>query len=191
MTKRVFAIVLGAGQASRFGSTKQLAAVGDGTMISRAVEAAAGACGDHTIVVIGHESTAVAKGCEGSPGFLLVNDKHVDGIGTSIAAAVRGIRHLADAILVTLADQPLVTAAHLGAVVESWSGSADEIIATAFAGTSGPPVLFGSGCFDELANLQGDNGGRRLLSDPRYSVKLVEFEAAAIDVDTPEDLRRI
>ena len=90
-----------------------------------------------------------------------------------------------------LADQPLVTGTHLSSLVDTWTGADNEIVATAFAGTSGPPVLFGSGCFPELVSLRGDNGGRRLLSDPRYNVKLVEFEAAAIDVDTPGDLESL
>ncbi len=52
-------------------------------------------------------------------------------------------------------------------------------------------MLFASGCFDDLAELEGDNGGRKLLSDSQYDVTTLDFEPAAIDVDMPEDLRRI
>lgn len=191
MTRQVYAIVLAAGHAARFGSTKQLAAIGDRTMVARAIEAATDACGDRTLVVVGHQSAEVARACEGLPGFLHVNEAHADGIGTSIAAAVQGIRHLADAVLVVLADQPLVTGAHLSALVTAWSGSPNEIVATAFSDTNGPPVLFASACFDDLADLQGDNGGRRLLSDARFSLKRIECDAAAIDIDTVDDLESL
>lgn len=160
-------------------------------MVSRAVEVATGACGDCTIVVVGHRSAAVASACEGLPGFIVVNEDYTDGIGASIATAVNSIRHLADAILITLADQPLVTAEHLKALIDAWSGASDEIVATAFSATNGPPVLFASACFDALAGLDGDNGGRHLFSDARFGLKTIDFEAASIDIDTPEDLRRI
>ncbi len=89
------------------------------------------------------------------------------------------------------ADQPLITTEHLRALEAAWSGADVEIVATAFADTLGPPVLFPSGCFDDLIGLRGDAGAKRLLEDARYSVKQVAFAGAAIDIDTPEDLERL
>jgi CTP:molybdopterin cytidylyltransferase MocA len=51
--------------------------------------------------------------------------------------------------------------------------------------------LFPSGCFADLARLEGDSGGRQLLSDKRFQVTEILFEAAAVDIDTPDDLRQI
>lgn len=191
MTRQVYAVVLAAGGATRFGGTKQLAETHGRPMVSRATEVATEVCGEHTIVVVGHESAAVAGACEGLPGFIVVNEDFTDGIGTSIAKAVNSIRHLADAVLITLADQPLVTKEHLEALIDSWSGASEEIIATAFSTTNGPPVLFASGCFEDLAGFRGDNGGRHLFSDSRFRLETIDFEPASVDIDTPEDLRRI
>jgi len=93
--------------------------------------------------------------------------------------------------MVVLADQPLITTAHLDALRTSWSGATDEIVATAFDDVLGPPALFPSGCFDELAALQGDAGARQLLQDPRFTVQRIAFADAAIDIDAPEDLNRL
>lgn len=191
MTTPVFVIVLAAGSASRFGGAKQLAPIDGRPMVVNAVRTAARACGDRTILVTGHESRRIAEACAGAAGFIVVNERYRDGIGTSIAAAVSRLRHVAGAIVVSLADQPLVTAEHLRALVGAWNGADDEIVASGFAGTEGPPALFGRGCFAELAALEGDNGGRALFHDSRFSVTTVAFEPAAIDVDTPADLRRI
>ncbi|MDH3532978.1 MAG: nucleotidyltransferase family protein [Gammaproteobacteria bacterium] len=184
----VFAVVLAAGSASRFGSAKQLAKAQGLPLVKRVVDAACGACGRSVAVVIGHEWRAVSNACMPFHGFLIVNEKFATGMGSSIAAAVRRLRHAADAVIIMLADQPLVTAAHIRALIDTWSGAADEIVVTAFADTYGPPVLFPRACFAELAELQGDSGGRQLLNDPRFVVRKVRFENAAVDVDSPADL---
>jgi molybdenum cofactor cytidylyltransferase len=191
MTQKIYAIVLAAGEASRFGSVKQLAAVEGKPMVVRAVESAAGACDDRTILVVGNKAATVAAACEGAPGFIVVNDDYGNGMGTSIAAAINRLPPDADAALITLADQPLVTAAHLRALVDAWSGEDHEIVASAFAGTHGPPALFPRACYEALAGLRGDEGARKLLQDSRFRVTSVICEPAALDVDTAEDLRQI
>ena len=191
MTSEIYAVVLAAGSASRFGSTKQLADIDGRPMVRRAVETATRVCGDRTLLVTGHESGAVARACAGLPGFVTVNDAFADGIGNSIAHAVTALPDQASAVLLLLADQPLVPEEHLQAIVAAWSGSDEEIVASSYDGTRGPPVLFPRGCFSDLAALDGDRGGRHLLDDERFRVTTIACEAAALDVDVPDDLRQI
>ena len=191
MRRPVYAVVLAAGDATRFGGTKQLAELSGQPMVAHAMKTAANVCGNRIMLVVGRESGSVAAACNGVPGFVVVNDNHSNGIGTSIACAVNRLRSVADAILITLADQPLITADHLQALIDSWQGGGDEIVATGFSDTAGPPALFARDCFADLEQLNGDNGGRNLLSDSRFRLTTVDFEPAAVDIDTPEDLRRI
>ncbi len=191
MGQGIFAVVLAAGSASRFGSTKQLADIDGRPMARLAVERATAACGDRALLVTGHDSTAVAAACAGLPGFVTVNGDFSRGIGSSIAHAVRALPDQASAVLLLLADQPLVPEQHLQAILAGWSGDDDEIIASSYDGTRGPPVLFPRGCFADLEALDGDRGGRHLLDDERFRVTTVACEAAALDVDVPEDLRQI
>jgi molybdenum cofactor cytidylyltransferase len=191
MAAEIFAAVLAAGSASRFGSTKQLADIDGSPMVRRAVELASRVTGERTLLITGHDSTAVARACAGLPGFVTVNGEFARGIGSSIAHAARLLSPLASAILVLLADQPRIDAKHLEAIVDAWSGDDNQIVATSFAGTSGPPILFPRGCFADLAALDGDRGGRHLLDDSRFRLTTIACDAAALDVDVPEDLRRI
>lgn len=191
MSSEIFAAVLAAGRASRFGSTKQLADLDGSPMVRHAVQSATRVCGDRTLLVTGHDRTAVALACAGLPGFVTVNAAYQRGIGSSIAHAVRVLPPPASAILVTLADQPLIGERHLQAIVAGWNGNDDEIVATSYADTRGAPVLFPRACFAELARLDGDRGGRHLIEDERFKVTLVECEGAALDVDTPADLRQM
>lgn len=189
--KSVFALVLAAGCSTRFGGTKQTKEIDGSSLASRAINVANEVCGARSVLVVGHDWQAVKDSCEPLPGFLLYNDQYASGIGTSIARGLQSIRHAAKAVIVMLADQPLVTAAHVATLIETWSGADNEIVASAFADSAGPPVLFPSACFDELAALTGDSGGKHLLKDERFILKTVRFEAAAVDIDTPDDLLKL
>ena len=189
--KPVIAIVLAAGTSSRFGTTKQLAEIDGVPLVRRAVDAANASRASATVIVVGHDWQAVSAAVGPTAGFIVRNDSFEDGMGSSLSLAVRAARHAAAAFLVLLADQPLITAEHLDAIIDSWSGAADEIVATKFGNSSGPPALFAAGCFDELALLSGDAGARALLQDQRFTVRSRVLDEAAVDVDVPADLNRL
>ena len=65
MGKEIFAVVLAAGSASRFGGTKQLADIDGCPMVRLAVDSATRTCGERTLLITGHDSSAVARACAG------------------------------------------------------------------------------------------------------------------------------
>jgi molybdenum cofactor cytidylyltransferase len=184
----LFAAVLAAGCSSRFGSTKQAATLDEIPLVRRAIDTAASACEDRVITVLGHDLATVYRAMGTHSGFIVVNDAYQEGLGSSIAAAARACGPQVDALLLLLADQPLVTPQHLQTLINRWSGADDEIVATAYNGALGPPVLLPRATFDDLRGLGGDQGARALLSDDRFQLKTVRFEAAAVDIDTIQDL---
>ena len=151
----------------------------------------AASVGNRLAVVVGHDWEAVSAAIRPFDGFLILNDRHTDGIGSSLSLAIRAIRHAADAVIIVLADQPLISAAHLDALQADWSGADNEIVVTAFDDVVGPPALFGKACFDELAALQGDIGARDLLENHRFDVREIYCADAAIDIDEPADISRL
>lgn len=184
----ICAAVLAAGLASRFGATKQAVELHGTPLVRRAVAAATKVCGDRVVTVIGHDWPGVMAAMRANSGFVVMNDAYQSGLGSSIATAARACGKCARAMLLLFADQPLVTAQHLEALIGEWSGSDDEIVATSFGGTRGPPVLFPRATFGALCQLRGDTGARTLFDDDRYRLTTVHFEDAAIDIDTPADL---
>lgn len=188
---RCFAVVLAAGRSQRFGATKQLHEVDGVPMVRGAASLARAVCGDHTLLVVGHEWGDVVAAAEGQCQFVTINEDYADGIGASIACAARSLAQSTNSLLIMLADQPLITADHLNALLSAWSGDDNEIVATAFAGVQGPPVLMPHATFGDLVRLGGDAGARKLLDSPDYRVTTVWFDPAAVDIDSPEDLRRL
>ena len=187
----VFAVVLAAGRGERFGSAKQLAEIRGQPMVRHACELARSVCGENTLLVTGHDAAAVLEAAGDSAGFVVVNDRHDEGIGSSVAAGVRMLAHTAGSILILLADQPLITPVHLRAILECWDRGDTEIVATSFDGTLGPPALFPRGAFHDLMDLSGDRGARSLLDDAKYEVKSLACENAAVDIDTTDQLEAL
>lgn len=187
-SKTVYAIVLAAGRSVRFGATKQIVELDGVPLLRRALDAAAEVCGDRVITVLGHDDARVFRSMQTNSGFLFVNDAYDSGMGSSIASAARLCPLEADALLLLLADQVLVTPGHLQALLQRWSGAPAEIVATAFEDTQGPPVLLPRETFDDLCQLNGDSGARALFQDARFRLKTVRFEDAAVDIDTRSDL---
>lgn len=188
---RIYAAVLAAGESKRFGSSKQLALFEGETLVRRAARLARQCCGDRTAIVVGDRAADVAAAADGECHFMLVNERHAEGIGSSISLAARALGPVADAILLLLADQPLIASAHVAALLDAWSGADDEIVISGFDHVQGPPVLLPRETYHELAKLGGDQGARRLLANKRFRVTTVDCASAAADVDTPADLERI
>lgn len=187
----IFALVMAAGSSSRFGATKLLVELDGKPLVRRALEAAVGACGRRALLVLGHDWRAVWSAAGPPLAFGTFNDRYAEGLGTSIAAGVRAVAHVARGAIVMLADQPFVTGEHLQRLVTAQADGDRNIVATSFAGSIGPPVLFPRAAFDALLGLDGDDGARSVLDDPQFDLASVAFEPAAVDVDTPADLRRI
>ena len=186
--KSLSAAVLAAGKSSRFGTTKQLAEFDGSTLVERAVRLAESACGNRTLLVAGHDWQRVTSVCQPLEGFIAINGDHADGIGTSIACAAMCMRKVTDGLMILLADQPLITPAHLQELVGQWAMSPRSVVASTYADTFGPPVIFPRSTFSTLAELRGDSGARMVIDKNLAMARFVSFEPAATDIDYPEDL---
>lgn len=189
--KAIFAIVLAAGSSTRFGRTKQLEPFDGMPLAAVAVRKTESVCGARTVLVTGKDWQAVADACRPLAGFFVINDDHEKGIASSIACGVRAIAESADAVLMMMADLPLVTAEHLESLVEAWQNSPQSIVASAFEETLGPPAVFPRRDFDALLKLKGDHGARRVIDANAGRVLSIACEEAAFDIDRPEDLAGI
>ena len=187
-SKQIFAVVLAAGRSERFGATKLTAELDGEALVRRALRVARRSLGDNVLLLAGHDAIRVIDAAGDAVRFIAINERYEEGMGTSISCATRILRERANAILLMLADQPLISPEHIGALQNAWDGREDSIVATAFSGAQGPPVLLPCGSFADLESMGGDQGARRLLVDSRFNVTTVWNDAAAIDIDTREDL---
>jgi molybdenum cofactor cytidylyltransferase len=176
------------------GSPKQLLRLGGESLVRRAVMTALASHCSPVFVVIGAEADSVTREISDLPVERVENVHWAEGIGSSIRAgiiAAAATQPPPDAVLVTLADQPAVTATLLNQLVAAGETAPAGLVACEYAGTIGAPALFACRHFDALRRLSGDRGGKALLAAHRNTVVLVPFAPAVIDVDTPDDYRRL
>ena len=169
---KVHAIVLAAGLSSRFGATKLTQPLHDRPLLQHALLAVRKVCNGRVNLVVGHDQAAVREAALNLCDNVIVNGEYTSGIGSSIAAGIRSVRQSSDAVLILLADQPLISHSHLQTIRNTWTGAHDEIVATAFDDTLGPPILFPAGAFDALAGLAGVSRSNPLSVLPRNSMSI-------------------
>lgn len=189
---RIAAIVLAAGAATRMSRLKQLLPYRGRTLVEHSIRQAMDAGFEPVIVVIGAEAQSVMAAIAAEPVEIARNDPWESGMGSSIAA---GMRHVAavepDAVAILLADQPLVTSAHLVAMAKLLEAAHIHIVAAEYNGTLGVPALFKREMFPLLAVLPPEAGARHLLRGSRSQIAVYPLPEAAMDVDTPEDFEAL
>ena len=182
--------ILAAGQASRFGSNKLLQRWRGRPLLSYVLDAATRTCPQQVFVVTGADANTIAPVCAEFAVETVFNSDHLDGIGSSIAAAARACEGSADGMLLLLGDQPLVTETHLRELIELWGADPRRICASRYSDTLGPPVLFGGAYFARLVELRNDNGAKDLMTDNDH-VAAVDFPPASIDIDRLDDIAEL
>jgi len=191
----LFSVILAAGGATRFGAVKQLARIRGQTLLQLAAARAKAGTGERRVLVLGAAWRDIISANRGTLvntlGFFAWNRHFDQGLGSSLACGIKCIEGVAEAVLIFLVDQPLITDAHVRDLIEHWEGANSNIVATAYAGIHGVPAIFPRDYFDELKSLPGDKGARVLLRKYSRQVIGVEFEDAAVDIDTEDDLEKL
>ena len=179
------AIILAAGQASRFGSPKQLLEWEGRTLLDRACLTALAASCHPVLRVLGAHSDEILERPYLEDVETFVNPRWHEGMGSSLAAGVARLLELApnlDALLILLTDQALITAGLLRRYLESKA----SIILCDHGAATGPPALFRREYFPELMALHGDQGAKLIATRHADCVSTILFPDAAWDLDTPE-----
>ena len=188
MSGEIYAVVLAAGHAARFGGRKLTRKLGDRPLLQYSLTAAQATFPGRVLLVAGHESEAVIESSDGLADIAVINADYSSGQGSSIAVGVRACRDDAAAIVIMLADQPFITSAVLSQLVDNWTGAENHIVASDYGSSMGPPVLFGKGAFGQLCGLGGDQGARKVIQSGKFDVATIAVGSLGFDVDTPQDL---
>lgn len=186
--ERVAGIVLAAGQASRFGSTKQLLDWRGSPMVAYVVRIAQRAGLAPIVVVVGHDAERVAAAVAPLGVHVVFNPDYAEGQASSVAAGVRALPATVGAACFLLADQPLLRPETIQALVETHRRTGAAVVVPQHDGQRGNPVLFDRDCFADLARLHGDRGGRALFKQyaDRMLALPVDDPGVLVDIDTPD-----
>jgi molybdenum cofactor cytidylyltransferase len=190
---RVAAVILAAGGSERMGRPKQLMPVRGKPMVRCVTETVCTSGMAQVIIVVGAVADRVAQAVSGLPVEIVVNMAWSQGLSTSVRAGLGAIVASIEAAMIVLADQPRLTRRTLQALVARYAATRALIVAPYHRGRRGNPVLFDRALFHELLAVEGDQGGRAVVARHEHAVARLEVDdpATALDVDTPQDYRKL
>ncbi len=192
----VGAVLLAAGSGSRMGGRpKSLLELGGVSLIRRQLIALSGAGVDEVVVVLGHYAEQIEAVVQNFPVTLVRNLRPDDGQVSSLRLGLNALSPKMDAVVVALADQPLINAQDVNDVIGAYKKrpEASEVVVPYVLGLPGNPVVFS-------ANVRTDI----LLGDVRLGCK--QWQAAhpdrvyhwetsnqryRTDVDSPDDIEAL
>ena len=167
--RAVACVLLAAGAGSRFGGGKLLAEFGGERLFERAMN------------VLPKELFSRVR-----------NSAPEKGVSLSIRLGLEAAKPCS-AVLFLVCDQPLLRKESVLRILEAGAAHPERIIVPEGAdGRLGNPCLFPAAYFSELAALEGDRGGKRVIRAHPEAVLTVPLpEEELFDTDTKEDLSRL
>ena len=178
---RVGAVLLAAGTGSRMGGVaKSLIRLQGVPLINRQLIALSGAGVDEVVVVTGFARDAVEASVSTFPVTLAYNADYALGQQSSVRVGLQALRGNFDAVLVVLADQPLLGAADLTELIAAFKKRpAGHVVVPVVGGQRGNPIVM-----DEVALAD------ILASDTNLACRhLVERQPELVHVHTSTNTR--
>lgn len=185
-------VLLAAGAGSRLGGRpKSLLELGGVPLIRRQLIALSGAGVDEVVVVLGHHAEAIEDAVRDFPVTLVRNPAPDQGQTSSVRVGLAALAGKLDAVIVALADQPLINAQDVTALIGAFKKrGAASMVVPRVAGEPGNPVIFEAALKDEWLAGEADAACRRWRESHPERVHWFDTDNRRyrVDIDTPEDL---
>jgi molybdenum cofactor cytidylyltransferase len=188
-------LILAAGESSRMGEhVKQILPWRSTTLLGNAIQQADTSIADNTFTVLGAFEERIMAEVNFEANSTIKNSNWGSGMGSSIAT---GISHFLtkgmgyDAVLIMLADQPLIDTNYLNKMMGNWIGNPSKIITTQYDNKSGVPAIFGKEHFEELQTLNKDFGAKDIIVANEATVLALNPEGKEIDIDSWETYQEL
>jgi CTP:molybdopterin cytidylyltransferase MocA len=191
----VAAVVLAAGSAQRFGGPKLLAPFRGRPLAAYSLDAArrareAGLV--HGVVLVIAAADLALAGLGRQAGATIVENEAAErGLASSLQRGLDTLGSDIGAVLVMLADQPLVRVEVLAGLVAAWRARDGALFRPRYDAAPdqpGHPVLADRSLWPLARTLSGDRGFGALLPPGSPSVVTIDVAGQNPDVDTPDDL---
>ena len=189
----VGAVLLAAGEGRRMGGKpKSLLELGGVSLIRRQLIALSGAGVDELVVVLGHYADDIEAQVRDFPVTIVRNPDPAAGQNTSLRCGLAALGGKLDAVMVALADQPLINAQDISDLIGAYKKRPQgaQVVYPEFEGQRGNPVIFSAEVKDAILQ-DGANVGCRqwqAANPEQVHVWPTDNRRYVIDVDSPEDI---
>ncbi|MDX5337378.1 MAG: nucleotidyltransferase family protein [Cyclobacteriaceae bacterium] len=186
-------ILLAAGSSSRLGRPKQLIEFQGKKLIQKAIDEAQKSMADSLVVILGWNPALIQTGFDAKQIPFVVNPNWKKGMASSMQAGLRFLMEKVNTeqVILMLVDQPFVDSKLLDRLIEEKAKSGKGIVACSYSGTLGVPAIFDQTYFEEMLDLKGSEGAKKVILKNSLDVYPIDFPLGAVDLDTEEDLIRL
>lgn len=191
---RTALIILAAGDSSRMGKPKQLLIHEGQTLLETVVQSGLSSGCNPIVVVLGAFANEIKAKHDFQALTYVINENWKTGMSSSIVAGLSALAEKSftlDQVILSVADQPFMTNKILHQLILKQQETGKGIIACRYQHTAGVPVLFSSTYFQQLSQLHGDEGAKKLLLQYPDDVSTIDFEQGHIDIDTLSDYNNL
>lgn len=189
----VGAVLLAAGEGRRMGGKpKSLLELGGVSLIRRQLIALSGAGVDELVVVLGHYADDIEAQVRDFPVTIVRNPDPTAGQNTSLRCGLAALGGKLDAVMVALADQPLINAQDISDLIGAYKKRPQgaQVVYPEFEGQRGNPVILSAEVKDAILQ-DGANVGCRqwqAANPEQVHVWQTDNRRYVTDVDSPEDI---
>ena len=185
--QKIGAVIVAAGESSRFDRLKQLVQFRSKSLVRRVADAAKDANCSPIVVVLGSKREQIERELKETNAIVAENQDWRRGIGSSIRVGVESAVNQApdiEAIVLLTCDQPFVKTDTIECLIAMREKTKKAIVASSYSETLGVPALFDRSCFRELLTLPDDSGAKSIILSNRERVAELLFPEGKIDIDT-------
>lgn len=186
----ISAIVLAAGQATRFGRCKQLMDLRGKPLLEHVLDSVNASRIDDVVVILGAHAGEIREQVSFGRARVLINPDYPLGMSTSIRAGLRALPAASDAAMIVLGDQPFILSRILDLLMDEYRRTGGNIVVPTFKGTRGNPVIVDRKLFAEMMTISGDIGFRAIFGKHAITSVPVDDRGVVTDIDTMEDFER-
>lgn len=192
----VGAVLLAAGAGSRMGGRpKCLLELGGISLIRRQLIALSGAGVDELVVVLGHHAERIAPELRDVPVTLVRNPDPDAGQVSSLRLGLQALTGEIDAVLVALADQPLINSPDINDLIGAYKKrpAGMQVVQPSVDGLPGNPVMFSAEVREQLLAGEAHIGCRQWQAAHPQAVHhwTSANQRYRTDVDCPEDIEAL
>jgi molybdenum cofactor cytidylyltransferase len=175
------------------GRSKQLLSYGDKTIIETVIDHITHSSVDETLVVLGANKDKIERIIKDLPVKSVYNPRYKKGMLSSVQKGFASLPEEAEAVLVFLGDQPMVSSAAITQIVNAYKSTEKGIVLPVYDRKRGHPVLIDNKYRQEVAALDPQIGLRELMHNHPEDILEVGLDTPAIikDIDTPEDYKKL
>ena len=189
----IAAIILAAGLSERMGRFKPLLPLGPQRVVERVVRLFQGAGLEEILVVVGQRAPDVRQAVSPLQVHCVENPDFRDGMFTSVLTGIRALPPHCRAFFVHPVDIPLVRTQTVKRLISAFNDASAAVVYPSFDGKRGHPPLIQSSLATRILKWDGTGGLQGFLQgcDAGSFELAVADEAVMMDLDTPEDYRRM